>query len=128
MAELTKIIGAALFAAFAALTLKKQAPESALLVALGAGIFILSALLPLLPELREAYAALSSHIPDADAILAPAGKATGVCVLSRLSAETCRDCEQKALAAKVEFAGTVLCFLTAVPLFLRVLSGFGGLL
>ena len=128
MELLIKVIAVALLGSFGALLLKKQTGEMSFLLALCAGLVILFVILSLTPYLSGIWREMRQYIPDADGVMEPMGKAALICVVTRLSAETCRDCEQKSLAAKVELAGTVICFVSSAPLFEKVLTGIGAML
>ena len=128
MELLIKVIAVALLGSFGALLLKKQTGEMSFLLALCAGLVILFVILSLTPSLSGIWREMRQYIPDADGVMEPMGKAALICVVTRLNAETCRDCEQKSLAAKVELAGTVICFVSSAPLFEKVLTGIGAML
>lgn len=128
MDELFKILILAAAAAFGALSLKKQAPEFAFLLAFGAGVCILYRMASALPSVQAVYAFSARYIPGADEIVAPMLKAAGICILTKITAETCRDCEQKALAAKVELSGAAACFAVAMPLFSQVFAQIESML
>jgi len=49
-------------------------------------------------------------------------KALGVCLLTQIACDTCKDAGESAIAAKVEMAGRVLVLLISLPLFQQVLS------
>ena len=118
----------AALAALAALMIRRQSPEFAFLASLAAGIGIL---LLLLGQAEKVYAALSrigAYIPESDAILAPTARASGILILTKLTAQTCADCEQKALGAKVELAGSIACLYAALPLVERVFAQIEALL
>lgn len=123
-----KLAAAAVIAAFAAAMLKKQAPEFSILLGLGGGICVLVIILKQVPRIYDTFSALVQYIPDADGIMLPLFKACGICITSKLAAETCRDCEQKSLAAKVELAGSAACFIAAIPIFARVFDIMGEML
>ena len=57
-------------------------------------------------------------------------KTLGVCFLTQLSADSCRDAGEGALAAKVELAGKLFIVILALPLFQQIagsaLSLIGG--
>ena len=128
MELIIKITAFAFLGSFGALLIKKHTQELSFLLSLGAGLIILFIILSLTPSLSGIWREMRQYIPDADGVMEPMGKAALICVVTRLSAETCRDCEQRALAAKVELAGTVICFVSSAPLFERVLSDIGAML
>ena len=49
-------------------------------------------------------------------------KAAGITLLTQLTADTCRDAGETALAAKAELVGRVLLLAVAVPLFQDLLT------
>ena len=46
----------------------------------------------------------------------------GVCILTELASQSCRDSGEGAIAAKVELAGKIALLLMSLPLFLRLLD------
>lgn len=111
-----KISAAALTGTLLALILKKQAPEHAMLAVLGCGIVLLFSILELAGDLADAWNRLAAHIPHAGEIAGPLWKATGIAIVTHLSAQLCRDCGQSALGAKVELVGTAACIAVFLPL------------
>ena len=49
-------------------------------------------------------------------------KCLGVCILTELASNTCRDAGEQAIGAKVELAGKVTLVLVSLPLFQRLLE------
>ena len=121
-AALMGIVGALLCAALLAVLLRAQRPELALCLSLAAGVLVVVALMrqvvPLLTSLRRLLDA--GGFPSA--YLSVVLKAAGICLIAQLTADTCRDAGETALAGKAELAGRVLILLTAVPLFEDVLT------
>ena len=66
-------------------------------------------------RMGEAGGLASAHIT---AVL----KAAGICLLTQLAADTCRDAGEAALAGKAELTGRLLLLLLAVPLFEELLG------
>ena len=128
MDELWKIAAAAVVCAFAALLLRRQTPEFAFLAAFAAGLGILLLLLPRLSRVHEALVRLSDSIPGGGEFLAVMGKAALSLCVTHLAAQNCLDCEQKALAAKVELAGAIACLYAALPLAEALFAQIGALL
>lgn len=118
--EIVTIAGVVVVAAFLAVILRQQRPEQAMAVSLAAGIGILALVaakaLPVIGSLREllAGAALPSEY---GAILF---KALGICLLTQLAADACRDAGENALASKAELAGKLLLLTLALPLFEKI--------
>jgi hypothetical protein len=118
--EIMTIAGVVVIAAFLAVILRQQRPEQAMAVSLIAGVVILALVvtkaLPVIGTLRDLLnsAALPSEY---GAILF---KALGICLLTQLAADACRDAGENALAGKAELAGKLLLLTLALPLFERI--------
>ena len=105
-----------LVAAILALTLKKYSPETSLAITIGAGVLIFGyILLTLLPVIRQvlAVAQLSEQVSQGIQVLL---KARGICYITQLAADTCKDAGQQAIATKVELAGKVAVLAIAMPM------------
>lgn len=128
MSEMLKIAAAAVTAAVCAVVVRKQAPEIALLLAIAAGALLLW---PALSALGTAYSVLdmlSEQIGLSQTVLEPVLKIAGISVLTRVSAEICRDAKESGIAAGVETAGAALALVTALPLLEAVMSTLRQLL
>lgn len=128
MNDVMKVAAAGVIAAICAMVVRKQAPEVAIVLAICAGALILmycsgalAAVVAFLEELVEA-GGLSSKIIN------PVVKVTGIAIVTRLSADFCRDAKEGALAAVVETAGSALALLTVLPLMSAVLDLLSDLL
>lgn len=120
--DLFAVIGLAIVAAVICLLLRQYRPEYALLVSLGCGIvlfgWILEGLKPAftaLSNLMERTAVSSSYI---QAMI----KTLGICYVTQLAADACRDAGQTAIAGKVELAGRVCIVVLSLPLFEDLVS------
>ena len=63
----------------------------------------------------------------ASAFTAPVLKCAAVAIVTKLSAELCRDASQGAAAGAVELAGTVCALSIAMPLVMSMLKMIGGI-
>lgn len=118
--ELTNWVAAVVLAAFLAAVLRRQNPEQAMAVTLGAGALLLTVVLsravPLIGNMR----ALLENSGLSGEYLHVVFKALGICLLTQLAADVCKDAGEQALANKAEFAGKVSLLLLAVPLFEKI--------
>ncbi len=80
--------------------------------------FILIYILPLIETVRTIFEYSSS---DAD-YLKILFKATGICYISQLASDMCRDCGDTLLSSQAELAGRVGLTVTAMPLFEQVVQ------
>lgn len=116
------IAGTALAAALLAQTLKKNNPEWAGALTIGAGIlFFMMVLHGLTPVLIEAEQLLLRSGANEEMIQILL-KCLGTCLLVQFSADCCRDAGESALAGRVEFAGKAAVVTLSLPLFQQILS------
>ncbi len=122
MELLVAVIGVLLSGALLATVVRAQRPELAMGLSLIAGavvvVFLLRQILPLAGTVRR-MAVLGGVSEGAFAVVF---RAAGVCLLTQIVADTCRDAGESALAGKAELAGRVLLLLLTVPLFEQILS------
>ncbi len=118
--EWMAIAAVAVITAFLAVVLRRTHPEQAMAVTLVAGILMVSAALkymaPLLGNIQgmlEASGLSSEYVQ----ILF---KALGICVITQLASDACRDAGEQGLAAKTELAGKLTLLALALPLFQKI--------
>ncbi len=116
--EITEICGIALITALCALGLKKYAPETAVLLVITGGAFIIVSVLSRVSPIIEQISSLTSTGEYAEILI----KTLGICVICQFVSETCKDAGQGALASKVEFSSRVAVIITAMPLFGNILN------
>ena len=79
---------------------------------------VLEQLSPVLEQLRSTME-LTGLTGDYAAILF---KAVGICLLTQLAGDVCRDSGESSIASKIELAGRAAILLTAMPLIQEVLA------
>ena len=119
------VLGVAVFAVVAAilaLTLKQYSPQIAVVVSVGAGVllfgYIAASLLPVLQEVLS-ISLLSDGVAENIGTLF---KCLGICYVVQLSADSCRDAGQQAIASKGELAGKVAVLALPLPMLKTVVS------
>lgn len=114
------VAAVAVITAFLAVMLRRSHPEQAMGVTLIAGILMVTAALgtmaPLLGDIRRMLEA-SGLSGEYIQILF---KALGICVITQLAADACRDAGEQGLAAKTELAGKLTLLTLALPLFQKI--------
>lgn len=114
------VVSAAVVAAFLTVVLRRYLPEQALAVGLIGGAVILAvAGIDAIPVLDEIRTLLSDGGVSGEYVTV-LFKALGVCLLTQLAADACRDAGEQGLAAKAEFAGKIAMLVLALPLFRKV--------
>ena len=118
----SSIVGVGIVAAVLAILLKQHRPEYALLVSLAAGVFILvlvsTSIVPVIEQIISMLSA--SNMPGEYAGILM--KVLGICFITQLACDTCKDAGETAISAKVEIAGRVAVLLVSLPLFQQVLA------
>ncbi len=120
--DLIAIAGAGLVAAAAAVLLRQYKPEYAMLISLAAAGLLLSWILAgIIPALHSIQRMMedAGYSPEALQILL---KCLGVCYLSEIAGQICREAGQTAIASKIELAGKMLVLLLCLPLFEQLLQ------
>lgn len=114
------VAAVAVITAFLAVMLRRSHPEQAMAVTLIAGILMVAAALgvlaPLLGDIRKMLEA-SGLAGEYIQILF---KALGICVITQLASDACRDAGEQGLASKTEFAGKLTLLALALPLFQQI--------
>ena len=105
-----------------ALILGQYRPEFRMLVTATVTLLLLALVLeqlsPVLEQLRSTME-LTGLTGDYAAVLF---KAVGICLLTQLAGDVCRDSGESSIASKIELAGRAAILLTAMPLIQEVLA------
>ena len=113
---------AGLVGAVLALILGQYRPEFRMLVTAAVALLLMAMVLeqlsPVLEQLRSTME-LTGLTGDYAAVLF---KAVGICLLTQLAGDVCRDSGESSIASKIELAGRAAILLTAMPLIQEVLA------
>lgn len=105
-----------------ALILGQYRPEFRMLVTAAVTLLLMAMVLeqlsPVLEQLRSTME-LTGLTGDYAAILF---KAVGICLLTQLAGDVCRDSGESSIASKIELSGRAAILLTAMPLIQEVLA------
>lgn len=122
------IAGAAITVAILSLTLRYYKQEYSVFIGLAAAVALLLIILPQVSVVLAFVDTVSARGIDLPSRLRPVLRALGVAFITQTAADTCRDCGENALAAKVELAGKCAILVIALPLMQELLSLVTGLL
>lgn len=122
METVTQVAALAVISAICAAVVKKQLPDMALVLTLGGVTLILLLALGAFRPIRELLDVLADRAGLSPAVLSPVIKTVGVALLTRVSAELCRDAGENGLASAVEIAGGACALLVCLPLFEAVVQ------
>jgi stage III sporulation protein AD len=120
--QLVSLVGIALIGAVICLILKQFRPEYAVAAALAVGAVILLAVCSAVTPILQAVESFSQLAQLQQEDLAALFKMVGLCWLTALGADVCRDAGQTALAGKVELAGRIAILLVVLPLFTELMQ------
>lgn len=108
--------------AICAAAIKKQTPDVALAMTICAAALILTMAMTAFRPIRALMDTLAERAGLSVAVLSPVIKTVGVSILTRVTAELCRDAGEGGLASAVEIAGGACALLVCLPLFEAVLG------
>ena len=116
-----QMVGLCVIAALLCVVLRPLHPELAMILSLAAGSILLLAVvgevgqvLALAQKMME-----KAHLPGA--YMPILLKALGICLLTQVACDTCRDAGETALSVKLEMAGKIAVLVLSLPLFEEIL-------
>ncbi len=128
MEPMLRIAAAAVTAILAALLIRRTNPELAALVSIGAVLVLLFFSLQLGGALAELRTLLRDEFSLSESYTLPLLKCVAAAVVTKLTADLCRDSAQAAAASAVELAGTLCALGIIAPLLIGVLRMVGAYL
>ena len=128
MEEILKVAAVAVTAVLCAMVLQRHTAEFGLVLALAAGVLILGYSMGALGAVCTLMDTLADTAGMAPGVFKPMIKTVGIGVVTRITAELCRDAKASGIAAFVETAGAAMALFAALPLLSAVLQTVSGLL
>lgn len=104
----------------------KERPEISVLLSVGGGIIIITAIMPYISELFGNINALAQSAGIAGDYIKIMFKVTGISAVTVICSAICRDSGQSGIAAKVEIAGRIMVITSAMPVIkhlFKIISG-----
>ena len=108
--------------AFLAVLLRQYRPEAALAISVLAGGAVTALLLGALAQPLATVSGWLERGGVDKATVTLLLKALGICLLTQLTADVCRDAGETALATHTELAGRAALLLLILPLFVQILD------
>jgi len=127
MELLWRIAAVALLCVLTGAAVKRGALEYGYLIGLAAAVVILLALSGPAGEVVAVVRVIGERGGLSRELAAPVFKVVGIAIVTRMTAEYCRDAKETAVAAAVEIGGVCLSLAAVMPLLGAVLSMFGEL-
>lgn len=108
--------------------LRKQTPELSLLLALCAGVGVLSLIIDALMVVLEFLRELAQMAEITDELLQPVIKTVAISILTKLTVEVCRSGGESGLAVFIEVCAVILELCVSIPLIRGVAVLMGAIL
>ena len=105
-----------------ALILGQYRPEFRMLVTAAVTLLLMAMVLEQLSPVLEQLRSTMELTGLTGAYAAILFKAVGICLLTQLAGDVCRDSGESSIASKIELAGRAAILLTAMPLIQEVLA------
>ena len=122
MDNLFALVGLGIVAAIIAVVLKQHRPEFAMMVSVGAGVLILGGVLvgmiPVVNQIRQIFS--TTAVPQQ--YIQVLFQALGLCFVTQIACDACKDAGESAIGAKIELAGKISVLVISLPLFVQVLD------
>ena len=128
MSGVVKIAAAAVAAALCAVVVRRQSPEIALALGVGACALIVLSCSGALESAVELADKLAQAGGLSAQVVEPVMKTAGIAIVTRLASDFCKDAKEGGLASAVELGGTALALAAALPLMTAVLDVLARLL
>lgn len=119
---LVTAVGLLLCGGLLSAVLRSQRPELAMCLSLLVGVLVVGVLLKELTPLIAALRRMTALGGVGENHLGVVLRGAGICLVTQLAADTCRDAGDAALAGKAELTGRILLLLLAVPLYEQILT------
>lgn len=110
------------------LAVKRNRPDFAVLVSIGASVLLITMVLPGLRSALGLLQNLGSHLDTRIPYVTMVIQILGIAYMAEIGAQICADAGEGAIASKIEMAGKVLIMVAAGPVLLDVLQMIVGIM
>ena len=128
MELILKAAALALTAALIGIVLRRTNPEMTLLLSVCTVVLIMGAALGFAQSFTELAQAVQRIFGVSETLIKPVIKCVAVAIITKMSADFCKDASQASAASAVELAGTVCALCIIMPLLLSMLTAIGGMI
>ncbi len=122
MTILIKAAAIGIAGAVITLLLKRSAPELGLAVSVAISLLCAGLAMELVSGLSEILSLVKEQTGLSPAVIGPVLKCVGIGIVTRLSADMCKDAGQGAVSSAVELCGAACAMVTALPLIRSLLQ------
>ena len=122
MNEIFTLAGIAIIACGFVLLLKQYKPEYAFGAALAAGILLLLNVIMIFSSIFDEIKQLVSVSGIESKNFSILLRCLGICMVTKIASETCKDCGQGSISSKIDLCGKVVILASAIPLFSEIIE------
>lgn len=126
--DMVTITGMAVIAVALSTLLKSKNPEYSLMLSLVTGVLIIGMIISAATPLFDRIGSLLDAVGAKSEYVQILFRALGLCFITQIACDACRDLGETAIASKVEIAGKISILLISLPLFEQILSIAGNLI
>lgn len=111
-----KVVSVAVIAVFLSIIVRHYRAEYSIFIALGATAVIWVMLSDTLEKMLDSMRLMLSGTGIDNDYISIVFKTLGICILTQIASDICRDCGESALATKTELAGKIVILTVAMPM------------
>lgn len=116
------IIAIGIIGALVCVVINQYKPEYTMLAAMATGLVILLLIIPEVSLITE-YLNEIMQVGQIDLSYGKTiVKALGICIVTQLASDTCKDCGQSSIASKIELGGKVSVLVISIPIFVSLIE------
>ena len=120
--DVFKVIGIALIGTAAAVLVRPLRPELGMMIALWCGVVIFLMALGIIEQIQSMLNTMLIANGIDETHIEILFKSLGICLISQIASDTCKDSGERAIAAKIELFGKLSVLAISLPLFSEILS------
>ena len=114
--------GCGIVACVLIITVKQYRPDIAVVLAIAAGVvlfaYMASDLADSMTRIYSIMDGVSDFREEAEMVI----RALGICLISQLTSDVCRDAGQATIASRIELGGKIVSLMLIFPIFVRILE------
>lgn len=114
------LIAIALIATVLSIILKQYKPEYGMFISLIVGVIILGVVIASIEPILATMQNLLSKLNVANEFSQTLIKSLGICYVTQLACDSCRDAGETAIASKLELGGKIAILIIALPMFTKL--------
>ena len=111
-----KVVSVAVIAVFLSIIVRHYRAEYSVFIVLGAAVVIWMMLSDSLDRALDSMRIMLDGTGIDSGYVSIVFKTLGICILTQIASDLCRDCGESALATKTEFAGKIVILSVAMPM------------